>query len=140
MSRPPVLAASFVAALLVCVGGCEEGERKFDEPVVVAGDTVPPDTLREGEFHYMRWCAGCHGPEGAGDGPRARAAERPPPDFGKRDWRRAPVSPGELPPDAYFGKVVREGIPGTIMTGMPISDEDLPALITYVKYLSEKGR
>lgn len=139
MSRPAVLAVPFAAALLVGGGGCEEGERQFEEPVVVAGDTVQPETLQQGEFHYMRWCAGCHGPEGHGGGPRARAAKRPPPDFAKRAWRQAPVPAGELPPDDYFGKVIREGIAGTIMTGMPVPDEDLPALVTYVKYLSEKG-
>ncbi|MFW6051158.1 MAG: c-type cytochrome [Myxococcota bacterium] len=134
-------AAAGALALLLTIAGCDQGGGSGDDlgPAVVDGERVDADTLRKGRFLYMRWCAGCHGPDGRGGGGRARTAKRPPPDLTKRAWRHAEAHQGELPSDAHLRRVVREGIDGTIMTPMPVPDDDLPALVTYVKYLASPG-
>jgi mono/diheme cytochrome c family protein len=104
-----------IATVLGAVAGCDSGDRKgtFDDPV------------ERGRFVYMRWCAGCHGPNGGGAGPRARGAKRPPPDLRTGSWD-----------DDHLRRVIRGGIEGTIMPPMPVPDEDLDALVTYVQQLS----
>jgi mono/diheme cytochrome c family protein len=105
-----------VLAMASMLAGCEGGQGKatFDDP------------QKHGEFVYMRWCAGCHGPTGQGGGARARGAKRPPPDLRTGQWS-----------DDHLRRVIREGIQGTIMPPMPVPDSDLEALIAHVQRLSE---
>lgn len=108
----------FLLTMGVLLGawGCDgEGSRAdFDDPV------------QRGEFVYMRWCAGCHGPTGEGGGPRARVAQRPPPNLREGHWSKP-----------HLEQVIRQGIDGTIMPAMPVPDDDLEALLTYLEHLSE---
>lgn len=47
--------------------------------VVGAGQAAGPRSApADGRALYQGWCAGCHGPTGAGDGPNARALPVPP--------------------------------------------------------------
>lgn len=123
------------------LAGCDESTEEggaADAPVVVDGEPVPPNVIKRGEFAYMRWCASCHGARGRGDGNRAALAKRPPPDFTAREFRHVEVPRGELPSRDYFEKVIRRGIDGTIMKGMPVSERDMGPLVTYVRYLAAR--
>lgn len=137
MTRPAALAALAMIAFGVSAG-CKAGKGDFDKPVVIAGRTVQPETLRAGEFYYMRWCVDCHGRKGHGDGQRAVLSPVPIPDFAKRAWPHAPVPAGQLPADSYFRRVIQHGIPGTPMEAVPVPAAQIPPLIAYVKYLATR--
>ncbi len=74
--------------------------------IVVAPET-PPDAAR-GAALYRETCAGCHGPEGRGDGPAAAGLDPPPVDF--TDWERARER-------SLYGlySVIGQGLDGTAM-------------------------
>lgn len=127
---------------LVCLlaAGCGEGERRFEEPVVLGGDAVAPDVLNRGEFAYMRYCRGCHGQQGRGDGPYASTLTPRPADLTRGEYPRLGATGGELPSDEAIERVIREGIEGTAMTPLGMSDADRAAIVQYVKTLSPAWR
>ena len=88
-----------------------------------AGDAV------KGKSVHMANCMACHGREGAGDGPAARAL-RPP----QRSW----VTPefwAEMTPDRIRA-AVRAGAPGTAMMGFPqLTETDVVNLLAYMDTL-----
>ncbi len=89
---------------------------------------------------YRANCAHCHGLTGDGAGATATAVQPYPRDFrlGKFKFKSTPLrSP---PTDADLTRVIREGIPGTAMPSFrALSDEDVAALVDYVKYLAIRG-
>lgn len=64
------------------------------------------------QLYLARGCAACHGPDGAGDGPAARATRRPP-----RDLRDAASFTGPRT-EAAIAEVIARGIEGD-RGGMP---------------------
>lgn len=66
-----------------------------------------------GRRWYARSCAQCHGPEGGGDGPLARALSAPPPDL-----RR-----GTALDEAGLARLIKFGRPGTPMAGHEALDD-----------------
>jgi high-affinity iron transporter len=74
------------------------------------GERVPNERAYawRGVQYYQRHCVSCHGEEGRGDGPAARALTRPPPDFTDRAYMRR-----QRP--SYYEKAIREGVDGTAM-------------------------
>ena len=98
---------------------------------------------REGEPAglYREHCAQCHGITGDGAGPTAGFLRPYPRDFrmGKFKFKSTPL--GVPPTDADLKSVLRNGIQGT---GMPsfrlLDDQEIEALVQYVKYLSVRGQ
>ena len=64
---------------------------------------------------YDRWCAGCHGETGAGDGEAAPHMLPRPRDFTKGVYQIRTTASGALPTDADLRRVIDEGMPGTAM-------------------------
>lgn len=125
-----------VVLLLAVVAGCGEGRQRFEEPVVLGGREVAPEVLNRGEFAYMRYCRSCHGQHGGGDGPYASSLTPRPADLTRGEYPRMGATGGELPSDDAIARVIREGIEGTAMGPQGVSDEDLDALVQYVKTLA----
>lgn len=86
------------------------------------------DELRkQGRLLYLTSCAGCHGPEGHGDGPTAAELKPPPRDLTQETWKFGTSR------DAVR-QVIRDGIPGTPMPGSPLlSERELEALVAHVR-------
>jgi len=84
------------------------------------------DATRGGSI-YMANCMACHGKEGAGDGPAARALRPPPRSF---------VAP-EFWQDMSSDRIrtaIRSGSPGSAMMGFPaLSDQDVADLVAFVE-------
>lgn len=88
----------------------------------------------EGPRLFLRLCAGCHGPEGRGDGPLAGRLSGPPPDFRQPAWRRLP--PGEPDPERALARLIKFGVPGTTMAGHEyLGDEAVVSLARHVRVL-----
>ncbi|MFL5574828.1 MAG: c-type cytochrome [Gemmatimonadaceae bacterium] len=91
-----------------------------------------------GKAVYDRWCAGCHGDSGAGDGPAATRMLPRPRDFTRGVFKIRTTASGEIPTDADLLHVVDEGMPGTAMPAWRalLSEQERRDVIAYVKSLS----
>jgi mono/diheme cytochrome c family protein len=92
-----------------------------------------------GKAVYDKWCAGCHGDTGAGDGSAATAMLPRPRDFTKGVFQIRTTATGELPTDGDLRHVVDEGMPGTAMPGWKgrITEGERDDVIAYLKTFSQ---
>src|SRR5438552_8665103 len=72
------------------------------------------DTVK-GKAVYVKWCAGCHGETGAGDGPAAAYMLPRPRNFTGAVYKIRTTASGQLPTDADLLRVIDEGLPGSAM-------------------------
>ena len=89
---------------------------------------------------YREHCAHCHGINGNGAGPSAAFLNPYPRDFrhGKFKFKSTPLR--KAPTDHDLERILRNGIPGTAMPSFKtLPDEEIVALVDYVKYLSIRG-
>src|SRR6266566_8407434 len=70
-----------------------------------------------GKQVYVKWCAGCHGDNGAGDGVAAHRMIPPPRDFTGAIYQIRTTASGQLPTDADLLRSIDEGLGGTAMPG-----------------------
>lgn len=100
--------------------------------VLVAQDTTA------GKAVYTKWCAGCHGDNGAGDGEGTRYMLPSPRDFTGALYQIRSTASGELPTDADLLRAVDEGLPGTAMPGWrtQLSDRERRDVVAYLKTFS----
>lgn len=91
-----------------------------------------------GKAPYDKWCAGCHGVTGAGDGPAAAFMLPRPRDFTQARYQIRTTASGELPTDADIRYGIDEGMPGTAMPGWKakLSDRERTDLVAYLKTFS----
>ena len=75
---------------------------------------VTQDTTA-GKAVYQKWCAGCHGDNGAGDGEAARYMLPHPRDFTGAVYQIRSTANSELPTDADLLRAIDQGLPGTAM-------------------------
>ncbi|MGH7550265.1 MAG: c-type cytochrome [Gemmatimonadota bacterium] len=109
--------------------------------VVVAGGVASSAFGQEahpGQATYDRWCAGCHGAEGRGEGPAATTMLPRPRDFTTALYQIRTTPSGALPTDADILRVIDEGMPGTAMPGWrdQLSQERRESLVDYLKTFS----
>jgi mono/diheme cytochrome c family protein len=103
----------------------------------------PVSSDREGVQRglYREHCAQCHGISGDGAGPTSAFLNPYPRDFRLGKFKYKSTKLGQRPLDADLRRTILDGIPGT---GMPsfrtLPEEDVNALIEYVKYLAIRGR
>jgi len=90
-----------------------------------------------GRVLYERWCAECHGADGAGDGSAAASMLPRPRDFTQARYQIRTTGSGELPTDADLLRVLEVGLPGTTMPGWPnLSRQERRDLIAHLKSYS----
>ncbi len=94
--------------------------------------------LENGKVLYEKWCAGCHGLTGAGDGEAADWMIPRPRDFTMALYQIRTTASGELPTDADLRKVIDEGMPGTTMPGWrdKFNSSERDDVIAYIKTFS----
>jgi mono/diheme cytochrome c family protein len=91
-----------------------------------------------GKATYDRWCAGCHGEDGAGAGPGAGAMLPRPRNFTTGRYQIRSTPSGALPTDEDILGVILDGMPGTAMPGWRdrFSDGELRDLVAHLKTFS----
>ena len=90
---------------------------------------------------YREHCAHCHGITGCGAGPTAAFLNPYPRDFrlGKFKFKSTPLS--QPPTDHDLETILVNGIPGTAMPSFrTLPEEEIDALVDYVKYLTMRGQ
>jgi mono/diheme cytochrome c family protein len=92
-----------------------------------------------GKEDYRRWCIGCHGKEGNGQGENAPYLDPKPRDFTEAlfRWRSTPT--GTLPTDQDLYDTVTRGVVDTLMpTWRPLTPQTRVDLVAYIKTFSPK--
>jgi len=113
-------------------------------PAVMALSLLPApcslwaQDLDRGKELYERWCAGCHGDTGAGDGEAAAFMLPRPRDFTTAVYQVRSTASGELPTDDDMRAVIDNGMPGTAMPGWAdkLSGGERDDVIAYLKSFS----
>src|SRR5260221_5275675 len=121
---------------LVALAACDAP--KFDAPVVLAGQTVQPEQLRDGYDAYMQYCRPCHGDNGDGKGYSSLGLRPPPRDFTQGTFKFGGVVAPGLPPDSELKRIVKSGLHGTAMLPWDITDVELDNTIQYIKTFSPR--
>src|SRR2546425_3462053 len=95
------------------------------------------DTTR-GKVVYEKWCSGCHGDGGAGDGPAAATMLPRPRNFTGAVYKIHSTASGQLPTDADLMRAIDEGLPGTAMPAWKgrLSDGERRDVMAYLKTFS----
>ena len=106
--------------------------------LLLMGDLSAQDGDNLGEVTYDRWCAGCHGVDGTGNGPGAEYMLPRPRDFTEARYQIRTTASGELPTDDDILAIIDRGMPGTTMPGWEniLSNDEREALVEYLKSLS----
>src|SRR5881396_1593290 len=99
---------------------------------------LPAQDTTAGKTVYAKWCAGCHGDNGAGDGVAAKRMIPPPRDFTAGLYQIRSTASGELPTDADLMRSIDDGLPGTAMPGWKtrLSDRERRDVLAYIKTFS----
>lgn len=104
-----------------------------------AGLDLSAAHLAAGSKVYRRLCAQCHGLTGDGHGLSGMWVYPYPRDFRPGIFKTAP-SPDKKPHFEVLSRLVRRGVPGTIMQPFDlISDDDVRAATAYIVHLSLRG-
>ena len=103
-------------------------------------------TAPRGKATYDKWCAGCHGETGAGDGPSAAYMLPRPRDFTRGVYKIRSTASGEIPTDADLRHVIDKGMPATAMPDWEalLDEGERNDLVAYIKsfypqFASSKG-
>jgi len=101
------------------------------------GQLAAQDTTA-GKQVYVKWCAGCHGDGGAGDGPAASYMLPRPRNFTGAVYQIRATASGQLPTDADLVRSIDEGLGGTAMPGWKtrLSEAERRDVIAYIKTFS----
>ncbi len=119
--RPPAVVG--VAALGLLLGAAAR---------LAAQDTTA------GKRVYGKWCAGCHGDTGAGDGPAARFMLPRPRNFTGAVYKIRTTASGQLPTDADLRHAIDGGLPGSAMPAWQgrLSETERRDVTAYLKTFS----
>lgn len=106
---------------------------------MAAGPTWSDD---EGTRHglYRKHCVHCHGISGDGAGPTAAFLMPYPRDYRQGKYKFKSTERSATPTRADLKRTIEQGVPGTAMPSFALlPDDEVEALVEYVKYLSVRG-
>jgi mono/diheme cytochrome c family protein len=106
--------------------------------VLLCAPVVAQQAHHPGKAPYDKWCAGCHGIEGDGQGPAADWMLPRPRDFTRAQYQIRTTAPEALASDADILRIIDDGMPGTAMPGWRgrLSRSEREALVDYLKSFS----
>ena len=102
--------------------------------------------VQRGREVYTKYCVGCHGENGLGDGPASVRLITQPRDFTSGVYKFRSTDSGSLPLEADLYRTITRGLSGVSMPGFPLMPHrDKLAVIEYIKRLypgweAEAGR
>ena len=107
----------------------------------LAAGAVYGSELKQEHGLYRRHCVHCHGTTGDGMGPTAAILNPYPRDYRQGLFKFKSTVRDAKPTEHDLERIVREGIMGTAMPSFNLlSDDEILALVEYVKYLSMRGQ
>jgi mono/diheme cytochrome c family protein len=110
----------------------------FGIAVVLSSPCVTFAQTPKGKVVYDKWCAGCHGEKGDGDGDGAREMLPRPRDFTRGVYKIRTTASGEIPTDDDLMHVIAEGMPGTAMPAWKakLNEQERRDVVAYIKSFS----
>jgi len=124
------------AAVETETGGLEYPRWETHEPGDFAVYNRRTNMLQRGHEVYVKYCAGCHGDNGRGDGPAAVRLITQPRDFTSGVYKFRSTDSGSLPMEADLYRTITRGLSGVSMPAFPLmAHRDKVAVIEYVKRL-----
>jgi hypothetical protein len=131
-----------LGAALSLQAGCDGGHKPangwFTQSMVLGGETYTADQLNSGFLDYTEYCRPCHGDKGDGKGLSSYALWPVPRNFTQGQFEFGSVTPGDLPTDDDFKRIVRNGLQGTGMLPWDVPDDELSNIIGYIKTFSPR--
>lgn len=98
-------------------------------------------SAKRGEALFHRYCIGCHGPEGNGEGENAQYLETKPRDFTLGLFKCRSTPSGSIPLDSDIYDTITRGVRGTFMPAWrPLTPQQRADLVAYVKTFSTRFR
>jgi len=90
---------------------------------------------------FRRHCVHCHGITGDGAGPTAAILNPYPRDYRQGKFKFKSTERAAMPTDADLKRILHDGVPDTAMPSFALlPDDEIEALVEYVKYLSMRGQ
>lgn len=117
--------------------------KRLAVPLVFLLAQVPAASLAAdidpGRAVYDRWCTGCHGAEGDGNGPAAPFLSPKPRDFTLGVYKFKSTEGDGPPSDEDIARVIAEGLPGTAMPGWKdvLDEVERRRLVGFIKKFSD---
>src|SRR2546430_9266324 len=107
-------------------------------PIPLPPSPLPVQDTAKGKTVYVKWCAGCHGEDGKGDGPAAAYMLPRPRDFTGAVYQVRTTMNGQLPTDGDLMRSIDDGLFGTAMPGWKtrLSDAERRDVLAYLKTFS----
>jgi cytochrome c oxidase cbb3-type subunit 2 len=156
--RIVLFAIFFAAAMAVgLVGVADDGSAPPPQPAAPPAPTASPSAYEGNEWTvvrpgeqarynqrqalwfrgravYQRYCVGCHGEQGKGDGPAAARLITKPRDFTSGIFKFRSTDSSSLPLDRDLHRTITRGLSRVSMPAFPLMDEhDKLAVIEYIK-------
>jgi mono/diheme cytochrome c family protein len=89
---------------------------------------------------YDKYCVGCHGDTGEGNGAAARWLNPMPRNFQSGNFKFRSTQSGQLPTESDLMHVVTCGLAGSAMPGFPlVPEQDRRDVVSYVQHLTSFG-
>ena len=143
MIRLPAFIGMIAALLLACDDSGGTPPKPTPQPPATPTPKPPPpepepvahDPIARGNDTYQLYCASCHGPKGAGDGPTSTSLDPKPAKHNDGDYMN-PLS------DEHLSKVIKEGgvavgkSPLMAPWGGTLSDEQVADVIAFIRSLA----
>src|SRR5690242_9888626 len=109
--------------------------------IVLAAAVLGAPTIafaQNGKAVYDKWCSGCHGDTGAGDGFGSKTMLPHPRDFTRGVYKIRTTASGEIPTDDDLRHIIEVGMPGTAMPEWKsrLNAGEINAVISYIKNFS----
>ncbi|MHC4063625.1 MAG: c-type cytochrome [Planctomycetota bacterium] len=132
------LAVYLLAAGLIGCGSGDEAEIDTSRPSEFGFQKSVKRSLEdEGKVAYRKYCVGCHGQQGDGNGKAAKFLHPKPRDFVRANFKFSSTRSGQLPTDADLKRTIRQGLKGSAMPPFDLLPErTVNALIAYLKTFS----
>lgn len=107
-----------LAALLLLASPATAASDPYDPEVLADLKKATPEneaSVEAGKPLYLKYCAGCHGDEGEGNGGSAPYLDPRPRDFTRSLFKFRSTQSGELPTDEDLYRTISRGATGTAM-------------------------
>jgi mono/diheme cytochrome c family protein len=137
------LALGFTSALFLLAFSSPSSLAQESHPDSVTGYADHGGQLRpdSGKELYGRYCIGCHGPDGDGNGENAPWIDPKPRDFTAAVFKCRSTPTGTLPTDDDLYNAITRGFVTTNMPSWrPLSPDERANLIAYVKSFSPRWK
>ena len=107
---------------------------------ILGATAAPAQDAQPAKATYDKWCAGCHGVDGKGEGFAAATMLPRPRDFTTALYQIRATPSGALPTDEDIRRVIDVGMPGTAMPGWAkhLGEQERMALVAYLKAFSPR--